>query len=108
MNTYTIGYQTQPGVAADADGDFVVVWHSGWVYNQDGSKERRFRSDLLGDGRPQASEFQVNSYTTSRQSGPAVAVEADGDFVVAWESSARTVRATACSPSASRALALPG
>jgi hypothetical protein len=31
-------------------------------------------------------ELQVNSYTTSLQSLPSVAVEGDGDFVVAWES----------------------
>ena len=31
-------------------------------------------------------EFLVNSYTTSDQSRPSVSVDADGDFVVVWES----------------------
>ena len=32
----------------------------------------------------QGGEFQVNTYTTGNQSYPAVAMDADGDFVVAW------------------------
>jgi hypothetical protein len=28
INTYTTGRQLWPGVAADADGDFVIVWYS--------------------------------------------------------------------------------
>ena len=35
---------------------------------------------------PVGGEFQVNSYTTSFQRIPSVAVDADGDFVVVWES----------------------
>jgi hypothetical protein len=31
-------------------------------------------------------EFQVNSFTAYTQSGPSAAVDADGDFVVAWQS----------------------
>ena len=32
-------------------------------------------------------EFQINTYTTSFQQSPSVAVDADGDVFVAWESS---------------------
>jgi hypothetical protein len=32
------------------------------------------------------SQFQVDTYTTSFQSSPSVAAEADGDFVVVWVS----------------------
>ena len=31
-------------------------------------------------------EFQVNTYTTSRQKTPAVAADQDGDFIVVWTS----------------------
>ncbi|MEM6783594.1 MAG: hypothetical protein AAF624_07655 [Bacteroidota bacterium] len=31
-------------------------------------------------------EFQVNTYTTGRQQGASVAMDADGDFVIAWMS----------------------
>ena len=37
-------------------------------------------------GAPQGGEFQVNSYTTSDQSFPAVASDAAGNFVVVWKS----------------------
>ena len=35
---------------------------------------------------PLGNDFQVNSYTTSDQRLPALAVEEDGDFVVVWQS----------------------
>ena len=35
---------------------------------------------------PVGSEFQVNTYTTSTQDLPVVALEADGDFTVVWRS----------------------
>ncbi len=40
------------------------------------------------DGRLRAAgpQFQVNSYTTGNQQLPSVAVDANGDFVVVWQS----------------------
>ena len=38
------------------------------------------------DGSPVGSEFQVNTYTFNEQTSPSVAMDADGDFVVAWQS----------------------
>ncbi|MGL4462065.1 MAG: hypothetical protein ACRC1K_07920, partial [Planctomycetia bacterium] len=35
---------------------------------------------------PAGVEFQVNTFTTNNQSQPSVAMDADGDFVVAWQS----------------------
>src|SRR5262245_10426985 len=35
---------------------------------------------------PAGPGFQVNSYTTNNQYGPSVAADADGDFVVVWQS----------------------
>jgi hypothetical protein len=46
----------------------------------------RLRSRFSSDGGPLASEFQVNSYTTDSQRHASVAADADGDFVVAWDS----------------------
>ncbi len=37
-------------------------------------------------GQPLGGEFPVNSYTTSDQREPAIAMDADGDFVVTWSS----------------------
>lgn len=44
---------------------------------------RRFKAD----GTPLESEFLFNNYTTDDQASPALAMEANGDFVVTWESS---------------------
>jgi len=86
VNTYTTSYQSRPAVAVDAAGDFVVVWAS---YNWGGADSSKF--SVLGqrytsDGSVVGGEFQVNTYTTSDQQWPAVAVSATGDFVVVWES----------------------
>jgi hypothetical protein len=86
VNTYTTNLQRFPSVAADADGDFVVVWHSYGSPGTDTSdtsiQGRRFASD----GSPQAAQFQVNDHTPSHQLDPSVAVAPDGRFVVAWHS----------------------
>ena len=83
VNTYTTSSQRFPSVAADADGDFVVAWESS---GQDGSSFGVFARRFSSAGAPLTSEFQVNTYTTSFQSAPSVAADADGDFVVAWQS----------------------
>ncbi|MBX9580434.1 MAG: hypothetical protein K2X87_09010 [Gemmataceae bacterium] len=85
VNTYTTGTQWFPSVAADATGNFVVVWSS--YPGQDGSDEGIYAQRYSAAGVPQGSEFRVNTYTTGRQYSPTVAMDADGDFVVAWSSS---------------------
>ena len=84
VNTYTTGLQVYPAVAANAAGDFVVVWESGGSAGTDtdqtGIQGRRFSST----GAPQGSQFQVNTYTTGFQVNPAVAFDTNGNFVVVW------------------------
>jgi hypothetical protein len=84
VNTYTTGSQLDPAAAMDANGDFVVVWTSN---NQDGSGSGTFAQRYNATGTAQGAEFRVNTYTTSNQTVPAVAMDADGDFVVVWNSS---------------------
>ena len=68
----------------DADGDFVVAWGSeGQDGDYTGVYAQRYDG---GGGRAQGPEFRVNTFTTGSQLRPAVAVDDDGDFVVAWES----------------------
>src|SRR5262245_50183707 len=81
VNTYTTNLQAYTQSAIDADGDFVIVWAS---RNQDGDELGIFGQRYNAAGVPQGIEFQVNSITTARQHNPAVAMDADGDFVVAW------------------------
>ncbi|MDH3792283.1 MAG: FG-GAP-like repeat-containing protein, partial [Rhodospirillales bacterium] len=83
VNTFTTGDQADPAVAMDADGDFVVAWAS---RDQDGSLYGIFAQRYDAVGVAQGSEFQANTFTTDHQAVPAVAMDADGDFVVAWAS----------------------
>ena len=82
-NTYTTGEQGRPVVAVDAGGDFVVVWQSEY---QDGSSYGVYARRYSAAGVPQGGEFRVNTFTTSIDQFPAVAMDAAGDFVVAWQS----------------------
>jgi len=86
VNTYTTDNQFFPRVALDADGDFAVVWHSYGSGGTDTSSTSVQGQRFNAAGTAQGSQFQVNTYTTTAQAFPAVAMDADGDFVVAWES----------------------
>jgi len=83
VNTYTTSFQGYPAVAADAAGNFVVVWESN---PQDGSYSGIFGQRFGSPGSPLASEFQVNSQTTNSQRFPTVATDGPGNFVVVWQS----------------------
>jgi hypothetical protein len=99
VNTYAYGAQQAPRVAFGLNDEFVVVWESA---TQDGDVAGIFGQRLDGSGLRLGPEFQVNTHTTSYQQFPAVAADARGNFVVAWESYAQTRhRATASTPSAS-------
>lgn len=83
VNTATLLNQRSPSTAMDADGDFVVVWSSD---GQDGSGNGIFGQRFDSDGIAQGAEFQINRTTFSNQRAASVAMDADGDFVVTWES----------------------
>jgi hypothetical protein len=82
VNTFTAGDQAAPAVGMDANGDFVVVWASA----HDGSGRGIFGQRYDGTGLPVGSEFPVNTYTLGDQNAPDVAMDANGNFVVVWES----------------------
>jgi hypothetical protein len=81
VNAYTTGTDGSSVVAFDGAGNFVVVWQAG-----DGSARGVFGRRFDATGTPRGPEFRVNTYVTSYQSAPALAVAADGAFVVAWHS----------------------
>jgi Secretion system C-terminal sorting domain len=83
VNTYTTSYQGQPSIAMDSDGDFVIAWQS---YGQDGNYSGVYAQRYNSSGLAQGTEFLVNTYTTSPQSSPSIAMDGDGDFVIAWTS----------------------
>ncbi len=84
VNTHTDDTQSEPHVAALSTGGYVVVWQSRF---QDGSGYGIFAQRFNPDRTPDGGEFQVNSFTQSDQSNPAVTSLANGDFVVSWTSS---------------------
>lgn len=83
VNTYTRGSQREPAIAMSADGAFVVVWSSD---DQDGSSRGIYGQRFKPAGTPVGREFRVNQTTVGAQLEPAVAMDAKGDFVVAWHS----------------------
>jgi hypothetical protein len=87
VNTHTTNDQVLPDVAADAAGNFIVVWE-GWGQDEmPGSPDPGiFAQRFEADGDRIGGEFRVNTYTTYAQSNPAVARNAGGDFVVTWDS----------------------
>jgi hypothetical protein len=86
VNTYTTSWQYHASVASDTDGDFVVVWMSEGSSGTDTSSLSIQGQRYASDGSRSGAEFQVNSYTTSGQNWPSVAVSPDGGFVVVWDS----------------------
>ena len=84
VNTYTVSHQMYPSVALTTDGGFVVAWQS--YLQVSGGGFDIFARPFSSTGTPLASEFQVNLHTAADQSFPAVATDADGDFVVVWQS----------------------
>ena len=82
VNTFTSGHQENPKLATDAKGNFVVVW----TRRNDGDVDSVAAQRFSSLGANLGTEFVVNTYTTSSQSVPAVAVKPNGDFVVIWES----------------------
>jgi hypothetical protein len=95
VNTNTTSSQSQPSLAVDASGAFVVVWES-FAQLGPGSYEEvgvlpPQSSDIFGQryastGAPLGSEFRVNTFTTNNQYGPVVAADGSGNFVVVWSS----------------------
>ncbi len=89
VNTFTARHQTNPDVAIDQNGNFVITWASGDSSStQDGSKTGVFARRYNASGVAQTDEFQVNSYTTGDQGSfsfdQSIAMDQDGDFVITW------------------------
>lgn len=83
VNTFTEGTQTNPDVAIDDAGNFVVVWDS-WF--QDGSDRGVYAQRFDADGNKVGTEFRVNVTTQFSQTRPAVRYLSNGNKVIIWES----------------------
>jgi hypothetical protein len=88
VNSYTTGTQFTPDVGIAWNDTFVVTWvdredRDGGGPEGGGSvwvKRYSAAPSALG------SEFRANTYTTGHQSGAALAMQANGDFVLSWQS----------------------
>jgi hypothetical protein len=83
VNQYATGDQLAPSVAMGGDANFAVAWQSA---DQDGAGTGIFARRFDGGGVPLGDEFQVNSASIGNQDGASVAMNTEGDFVVAWAS----------------------
>jgi hypothetical protein len=81
LNTFTLGIQSRPAVAAAPDGRLSFAWHTD---NQDGSGLAIYSRLFDAAGAPTGGEFRVNTYTTGHQSLPSISADASGNFVVVW------------------------
>lgn len=81
VNTTTSQAQQTPAVAADGAGNFVVAWQGNGPGDADGIVAQRFSAAGVASG----GEIQVNTSTIASHSNPAVAMDADGDFVVVFD-----------------------
>ncbi len=83
VNTTLSHTQTNPDVAADPSGNFIVVWDS---WHQDGSDKGVYAQRIANAGTKTGDEFRVNSTTAYSQAKPSVQYFPNGKFVVVWES----------------------
>lgn len=84
VNTFVLGDQMSPAVAAGSSG-FVVAWTSSQS-DGDGSKQsiRARRFDVAGQ--PLGDDFQVNNLTTGSQFSVDLVVGSKNDFFAVWTS----------------------
>ena len=81
VNSNTPDDQTNPAVAAFADGRFVVAWED---KAKDGDGNGIYAQRFGTDGSPDGTEFLVNTATAGSQMSPVVAALANDSFVVTW------------------------
>ncbi|MBI3465631.1 MAG: choice-of-anchor D domain-containing protein, partial [Planctomycetes bacterium] len=83
VNTFTSDDQWGPSAAMDADGGFLIAWTS---IGQDGSQSGVYAQRYNAAGVPQGDEFRVNTFTSGTQQQPSVAMDAEGNAIIAWHS----------------------
>ncbi len=87
-NTDTAGSQRKPDVAAADDGRFVVAWEGIGPGDVDGGI---FYRRFLADGTAlDATDRRANTTVAGIQSNPAVAMDAAGNFILAWDTAGGT------------------
>ena len=82
MNEWADGEdQWSPSVAMETNGDFVVVWED----YREAHDDIFFQRGNISEGKQGANQKVHKSATVDNQWAPAVAMDADGRFVIVWE-----------------------
>jgi Ca2+-binding RTX toxin-like protein len=84
VNTFTIGVQSQPGIAMDDAGNYVIVWDTtiGSLAAGHVVSGRRFAANGT---QLDEEQFTVDMIPRITATWPSVAMDSDGDFVVVWQ-----------------------
>ncbi|MFN8578523.1 MAG: pentapeptide repeat-containing protein [Candidatus Sericytochromatia bacterium] len=85
VNSYTTGTQLFSAVAMDSIGNFVVTWNGAGTQDVSSIYAKRYSSNSTLTP-IDTNDFLVNTYTTSIQQTPAVAMDSNGNFTVVWTS----------------------
>jgi hypothetical protein len=83
INQEDTGNQSGPALAMNANGAYVIAWSSD---DQDGNATAVVARRYNNAGVAQGNEFIANTYTTGAQNVPAVGMNSNGDFMIAWQS----------------------
>ena len=83
VNVTETGLQGMPAIAMDSVGNHVIAWQS---QDQDGDGQGIFAQVYDETGTVTITEFQVNTTTAGNQQAPAVGMDYNGNFVIAWTS----------------------
>ena len=75
--------QTQPCIAMDNSGNFIIAWTS---YGQDGDETGVYARRMDRNGNFLSAEFRVNFKTLGRQESPDICMDVLGNFVICWQS----------------------
>ncbi len=70
-------------VAMSSQGSFVIVWTGN---TGDGTEPNIYARLYHADAIPHGPAFLVNTHTNSKQEHPAVAMAANGEFMISWDS----------------------
>lgn len=83
VNTTTLGGQIYPDIAINSHGNFVITWQGSIAGS---SNYGIFAQRYNATGQPVGSEFVANSFVSGGQRNPTTAMDANGNFVIAWSS----------------------
>ncbi len=85
VSSYSTNFNRRPQVSADGNNGFIVTWE-GWSPTGNDPNLSILAREFSSDGNPVGNEFQVNTYTTVRQSAPTVSTDGGHGFIISWDS----------------------